>query len=245
VARFLLAEDEEKFLMKEVAAPMVPFQRSKSVRGALLLTAMLLASLLTPRVRAEAMLGEGSEALEHDPSGFLLGVHLIDLHLTLASGDREKSLDVLARINGHLKNLALFDEESKFYLRARGDIDRGKPPSELAEEAARVETSLMESSEGLPLLAFGKWTEAGRLSAMAKSPAFFEGRDNRRFPGWLLRNAQEDLGEDVVPTVKRIRGILDDSDLSKLPYDNLEKQFEVILQHYQREADSASSLGID
>jgi len=226
--------------MTEVAAPMVLFQRSKSVRGALLLAAMLLAGLLTPRVRAEAMLGDGSEALERDPSGFLLGVHLIDLHLTLASGDREKSLDVLARINGHMKNLALFDEESKFYLRARGDIDRGKPPSELAEEAARVETALMESLEGLPLLPFGKWTEAGRLSALAGSSAFFEDRNNRRYPDWLLNNADEDLDDEVVPALKRIRGILDDNEPSKLPYEDLTKQFEGILDHYQRQADAAS-----
>jgi DNA-binding phage protein len=202
-----------------------------------------LKSVPTGSLWAEDMRGgPESVVLDASPFEFLLGAHLVDLRLTLARNDRAESLNMLSRINGHMKNLILADDEARFYLRALGEVSQGKPLSDLAEEAARVEASLTKSYEEFPHLAFGKWTEAGRLSALAGNSAFFEDKDNQRFPNWLLRNAEEDLGEEIVPTLKRIRGILEDGDPSKLPYEILENQFEAILKHYQREADAASSL---
>lgn len=187
---------------------------------------------------------EDSAILDQSPIEFLLGAHLVDLRLTLARDDRAESINMLSRINGHMEKLLVVQEQAaSFYEKAFHDLDESKrTPQEVEAEAARVEADLTEDFEELPHLAFGKWTEAGRLSALAKNPAFFEDRDNRRFPGWLLRNKQEDLGEKVVPSLKRIRGILDDGDLSNLPYENLEKQFNGILQHYQHEADSADAF---
>lgn len=185
-----------------------------------------------------------SAALDTSPFEFLVGVHLVDLRFTLARGDLEETMNVLSRINGHMEALLFVQEQASFYEKAVGDLDQGKRTlSEVAEEAARVEAELTETySEELPHLAFGKWAEAGRLSALAGNAAFFEDGDNRRFPGWLLGYAQDDLGEEVVPALKRIRGILNDSDPSKLPYGDLVKQFKTILDHYQREADAASSF---
>ena len=183
---------------------------------------------------------EGPSGLDQRPFEFLVGVHLVDLRFTLARGDKEETMNVLARINGHMKGL-LVAEQAEFYEKAVSDLHEGRRTlTEVSEEAARVEADLTEDYKDFPHIAFGKWTEAGRLSAKGRNPAFFEDRDNRRFPGWLLRNAEEDLGEEVAHTVKRIRGLLEDNDLSKLPYETLEKQFEAILQHYQREADAAS-----
>jgi hypothetical protein len=183
-----------------------------------------------------------SSALDTSPFEFLVGVHLVDLRFTLARGDREETMNVLSRINGRLGGLLFVKEQAAFYEKAVGDLSEGRRTlSEVAEEAARVEADLTEAYSDFPHLAFGKWTEAGRLSALAGNATFFEDGDNRRFPGWLLRNAQDDLGEEIVPTLKRIRGILEDSDPSKLPYPDLAKQFNTILDHYQREADAASS----
>jgi hypothetical protein len=179
--------------------------------------------------------------IDQSPFEFLVGVHLVDLRFTLARGDKEETMNVLARISGHMKGLLFVQEQAGFYEKAVADLDQGRRTlTEVAAEAERVEAELTKNFEEFPHLAFGKWAEAGRLSAKAKNPAFFEDRDNRRFPGWLLRNAEEDLGEEIAPRVKRIRGIFDDSDPSKLPYEDLEKQFEAILQHYQHEADAAS-----
>lgn len=257
---------------KAAPAPVVPFHRRPSVRWALPLAALLVLGLATVPLyqqynRMPTLLSTeladpvalknvptasfwkddkrgnpNAVITDSSPFEFLLGVHQVDLLLTLARNDSAESLNMLARINGHMEQLIYVDTAAKFYLRAHRDIYRGRPPRELVEEAARIEADLTKEYQELelPHLAFGKWTEAGRLSAMASSPEFFEDRDNRRFPGWLLRKAQEDLADDeeVVRNLKTIRGILDDSDPPKLPYEDLEKQFERILEHYQREADA-------
>lgn len=255
-------------------APVVPFPRRPAVRWALPLAALFVLGLATiplyqrynrmptllstelvnlaalqavptTSVWADDKRGDPSAvAIDASPFEFLLGVRMVDLRLTLARNESAESLNVLSRIIGTLENLILVDRASEFYLRAHGKIGTGTPPRELAEEAAQVEAALTEDYREVPHLAFGKWTEAGRLSAMARNPAFFEDRDNRRFPGWLIRKAQENLGnsEEVVRNLKKIQGILADSDPSKLPYGDLEKQFERILEHYQREADAATAF---
>ena len=254
-------------------APVVPFHRRPAVRWAFPLAALLVLGLATiplyqrystmPTLLSTELVDPAAlksvpttslwvddkrgnptaVIVDASPFEFLLGVHLVDLRLTLARNDSAESLNMLSRINGHMEKLILVERASEFYLRAHGDIDKGTPPKELAEEAAQIEAGLTEDYQELPHLAFGKWTEAGRLSALARNLAFFKDRDNRRFPGLLLRKAQEDLTDDieVVRNLKRIRGILDDSDPAKLSYDDLEKQLEGILEYYQREADAASS----
>lgn len=255
-------------------APVIPFHRRPAVRWAFPLAALLVLGLATiplyqqynsmptllstelvnlaalegvptNRVWADDKRGDPSAmAIDSSPFEFLLGVRMVDLRLTLARNDSAESLQVLSRINGTLENLILVDRAAEFYVRVHGEIYAGRPPKELAEEAAQVEAALTEDYRELPHFAFGKWTEAGRLSAMARNSTFFEDRDSRRFPAWLVRKAEENLGdsEEVVRNLKKIQGILDDSDPSTLPYGDLEKQFERILEHYQREADAASSL---
>lgn len=219
------------------------FSRMPEMHSAELVDAAALKNLPASSLWADDKRGgEDAAVIDSSPFEFLLGVHLVDLRLMLARNDRGEALNVLSRINGHMKQLLLVEEEAKFYLRALEEIDRGKPPSEFVGEADRVEADLTEYYKDLPHLAFGKWTEAGRLSALAGDPGFFEDGDNQRFPGWLLRQDLRKEDEEVAPILKRINGILDDSDPSKLPYDVFEKQFEAILRHYQREADAASAF---
>lgn len=257
----------------KAVAPVVPFQRRKrAIRWALPLAALLVLGLATiplyltygPRpeivsadlvdpksataepwsegdTRGEGDLGEAYDAYE-----FLVGVHLVDLHLTLArKDDPQKVLDVLSRIHKHINNFMVVPEEARFYEQAREHILAGKPPADLAEEAARQEASLTRLIDevGSAYLAFGKWTEAGRLAAVDRQPAFFEDGDNRRFLGWLIRNAEDEhLDEGTVRALKEIRGILEDSDRQTLPYDALRERFEAILRHYDNEARASSAL---
>lgn len=225
------------------ALPLYLSSRKPEMLSAELVDPAALQNVPTDSVWNQDKRGGGEpSALDQSPFEFLVGVHLVDLRFTLARGDKDETLNVLARINGHMNGLFLVEEQAGFYEKSVGDLHEGRRTlSEVSAEAARVEAELTEYYEEYPHLAFGKWTEAGRLSAKGRNPAFFEDRDNRRFPGWLLRNAEEDLGEEVAPTVKRIRGLLEDSDPSSLPYEALEKQFEAILLHYQRQADASSS----
>jgi len=273
-ARFQLEEDEESQEPQEsaeVTAPVVPFPRRTVPRWAFPLAAALVLGLTSiplylqasrmPEIvsaelvdsgwagepwsegdtRGDLNLGEAYDAYE-----FLVGVQLVDLHLTLTrNDDPQKVLDVLSRINKNINNFVVAPEEARFYDQAREHILAGKAPDDLVEEAARQEASLTESMNEVDsaYLAFGKWTEAGRLASAARQSAFFEDGDNRRFLGWLLRNEEDQhLDGGVVRALKEIRGLLENGDPSKLRYDHLKERFEAILRHYENEARAGSPL---
>ncbi|MFL5391931.1 MAG: zf-HC2 domain-containing protein [Myxococcales bacterium] len=262
-------EEPIKVAEASALAPVVPLRRRAVSRWALPLAAVLVLGLATiplyqrynrmPKMLSSQLVdpaalkgvpasdwtninrgtGEGS-VLVSGPIEILLGAHLVDLRVNLARGDYKESLNALSLINNRMEALSYVDDQAPVYKKTLGDLDEKKRTlKEVAPELVRAEAELTESLSYGPYLAFGKWTEAGRLSARAKYTAFFEDRENRRFPGWLLRNAQEDLDEEVIPTLKRIQGILEDSDPSKLPYQDLAGQFKAILDHYQREAEIA------
>jgi hypothetical protein len=263
---------EEPAKAEEALAPVVPLRRRAVQRWALPLAAVLVLGLATiplyqrynrmPEMLSAEFLdpaalkgvptndwmdvprgGPDASPLVTGPFEVLLGAHLVDLRVNLARGDREESLNALSWINKRMQGLLFVDDQAAFYEKALGDLDMKKRTlEEVAPETARAEADLTEIFADSPYLAFGKWTEAGRLSARARNAVFFENRENRRLPGWLLRNAQEDLDEEVLPTLKRIRGVLEDTDPSQLPYDDLAKQFKAILDHYQREADTPDAL---
>jgi hypothetical protein len=258
-------EPAEVATVAEVVAPVVPFQRKPAVRWALPLAALLVLGLATiplylrysrmPEIVSAELIDpeaggepwtEGDTRGESDLGGaydayeFLVGAQLVDLHLTLArNDDPQKVLDVLSRINKHMAGFVVPPEEAKFYDQAREHILAGKPPADLSEEAARQEASLTRLMEEVDsaYLAFGKWTEGGRLASITQHASFFDDEDNRRFLGWLLRNEEDqNLDGGVVRALKEIRGILENHNGQTLPYKNLKERFEAILRHYENEA---------
>ena len=256
----------------EAPAPVVPLRRrTAAVRWALPLAALLVLGLATiplylrysqmPQIVAADLVdsrlataepwsegdtrGAGDLGEAYDAYELLVGVQLVDLHLTLArNDDPQRVLDVLSRINKYMAGFVVAPEEAEFYDQAREHILAGKPPADLSEDAARQEASLTQSMEEIDsaYLAFGKWTEAGRLAAVDQQAAFFDDGDNRRFLGWLIRNEEDQhLEEGVVRALKEIRGILEDRDRQTLPYDALRERFVAILRHYENEARAGSS----
>lgn len=263
-------EPAEEAPVAKVPAPVVPFRRRAVVRWALPLAAMLLIGLMTvplylrslemppmdsgelvdPAALAKVplddfwstMRGDAEVAiLDPAPFEFLAGAHLVDLRLALARDDVDASVDFLSRINKSMENLSFVDTARASFLEMHGQLHTRKTtPKALIERVDRTEADLEESLEGSAFLAFGKWSEAGRLSSVAGDPRFFEKDENRRFSAWLLRNAEEEaLEEDVIKRVEKIRDTVEDSASSHLPFPDLEKQFAAILQHYQREAEAA------
>ncbi len=257
----------------EVLAPVVPFRRRAVLRWALPLAAMLLVGLATlplylrslemppmrsselvdPAALAKVPLDEfwstmrgdsGAAILDSNPFEFLAGAHLVDLRLALARDDADGAVDFLSRINKSMENLFLVDTARASFLEMHSQLHTGKTtPKALIERVDRTEAELEEVLRGSAFLAFGKWSEAGRLSSVAGDPGFFERDENRRFSTWILRNAEEQgLDEDVTQGVQKIRDTFEDSASSSLPFPDLEKQFAGILQHYQREADAASDF---
>jgi len=263
------APDEETPAPSSAAAPVVPFQRKAFARWAFPLAAMLLVGLVTVPLYLRSlkmpMMSSGEFAdqatlekvslddfwptmrghnqaaiLDSAPFEFLVGAHLVDLRLTLARDDVDGSVDFLSRINGSMESLSFVDTERASFLEMHGQLHNEEiTPKAAIERVERTEADLEESLAGSAFLAFGKWSEAGRLSSRAGDPAFFERDKHRRFAAWLLRNAEEQgLDEDVIQGVEKIRETVEESD-SHLPFPDLEKQFAAILLHYQRQADAA------
>jgi hypothetical protein len=172
---------------------------------------------------------------------FLLGAHLVDLSLSLARNDEGAADDYLALINGHLEELgSRTADQAPFYKTMRVQLsDKAKPLRDFTEEAAKKEAGLAQTLADSPFLAFGKWAEAGRLSALAQDSSFFQDGAKRKVLRWFLWNKNRediDLDPEVVTDLKQIKDLLDDSDPSSLPYEDLRKLFESILKHYQEES---------
>lgn len=192
---------------------------------------------------AERLRGGESEApLIDSPAEFLLGANLVDLRLALARNEEEKADQALARINQQMPNLLAVPEEAKFYQEARSRITEGTQPQSLLAEADRVEGSLTDFLSPATYLAFGKWTEAGRLSAEARSADFFQDRENRRFLRVLLRKAEEEgLDPKVEAALRQIQLVLEEG-LQERGFLKTTAYLQAILDHYQVEARRGSEI---
>jgi Putative zinc-finger len=175
-----------------------------------------------------------SVSIESTPHEFLLGAHLVDLRLSLARKNEPGMDDALARINGHLAEFGTrADMQAKFYAAARVQLSQGRLPQDFLQQAERMEASLRP--EEYPYLAFGKWTEAGRLSALNQDPDFFQDPENRKFLRAFLYQ-EKDLESEVETDLKEIQETLTSTAPSSLPYQELQQKFEKILTFYQNKS---------
>jgi Putative zinc-finger len=182
--------------------------------------------------------GSDSGSVSNVPA-LLLGAHLVDLGVHLARNDKERALDDLARISGTIQELGSVPGELvTSYLKLQAEIADQKQPRDFVRQAADAEAGLTREFpvEKSPYLAFGKWTEAGRLSALAGSPDFFVAPESRKFLRALLGKEREKLDKPVVKALDEIQQTLDAPEPSPLPYLQLRELFESILTHYQRKS---------
>jgi hypothetical protein len=177
------------------AAVAIPVYRERSISPRMVvadLVAPLASHLPTEHFLLDrpAMRGsqQQSSVLSPLPS-FLVGALEVDLRLRLAGGAVERSSRIVARIGELLREVDFMEAAGAAYqdesarLTSAGALRRFAAGAAAREEALESDTSLL-----LPdWVAFGKWTEAGRLAAAARSSAFFEARRNRRYLAFLLR----------------------------------------------------------
>jgi hypothetical protein len=263
-ARFQIEEEEEE----EDPARVIPFPVKKILPWAAAAIAAMLAvgvaiplyrqyntmpeltsaDLVSPAVArkvagdpfwgASVVRGVSSGGFASIPHEILLGAHAVELGLSLARNDAE-SIDDLAAINGHIHEIGFLPDQEKIYKDIQTRIDKGKPPKDFVRQAEEVEASLPATD--FPYFAFGKWVEAGRLSAVAESPDFFQAPKNRKLLRVFLHQERENLDPDVVKALKQIRDTLDGPDLSSLDYRKLNGLFESILSYYQKESEATDS----
>lgn len=187
---------------------------------------------------------EEGGGIDSDSPEFLIGARIVHLAGHLSRNDRVTALNDLASINGHAKQLGLLipREQVEAFKRMQAQIDNGQRPADLARDLTRIEKALTQdafSADVTPYFAFGKWTEAGRLSSLAKSPDFFEASENRQFLRALLYHGlrEYNLDSEVATTLEDIKETLETTAPSSLPYQDLHRQFEQILTFYQNKSE--------
>jgi len=183
------------------------------------------------------------EAGKLNEESFRMGVHLVNLPVTLRASDAKQAEDEVARILQLLQKQSFTDELYKGYQGITTVLDSGKSPQSLLPVVDRLagRTGKAESVRDVfdPLsLDLGQWVEAGRLAALAKDPSFFQDSDNQRFLGKLLRRDKLGWNETKLdpPTraaLEQIADVLPSGDLQPSDYARLRPLFDKILEiHY-------------
>jgi hypothetical protein len=248
---------------REGQAVVIPFRRTQALRWVSSIAAVLAVSLaaiplyrlystmpelssaglVNPAVQGKAAQdpfwddkaergGPGEDVgLASIPHEVLLGAHALDLLLSLGRNDSDRALNDLAGISTHIGEIGLLPEQAEAYAAIQKKIAEGQPAKDLIGQAEQVEARLPTEED--PFVAFGKWVEAGRLSALAESPDFFKSPKNRRFLRVFLRQEREFLDPEVVKALEEIQETLSEADPSSLPYKDLQGRFEKILTYYQ------------
>jgi hypothetical protein len=173
---------------------------------------------------------------------FHMGVHLVNLPVTLRAGNAKEAEDEIARILQLLQKQSFTDQIQDGYKGVTAALDSGNPPQSLLPVVDRLagRTEEAESVRAVfdPLsLDLGQWVEAGRLSALAKDPSFFQEANNRKFLAHLIRRDKLGLSETkldpaTLANLEQTSDILSKGDFQSADYDDLAQKLENILKKY-------------
>jgi hypothetical protein len=170
-------------------------------------------ALLAHRLHeTRAMRGDLRQTALLSPSpSFLVGVFEVDLRLSLAARDLERSSRILLRLGTLLHDVDYMETQGDAYQAASQRLTSAEALRRFAVEAPAREAALEgESSSLLPeWVDFGKWTEAGRLAAASQAPYFFKARANRRFLSFLLRERRAPLDPEVKAALRNVDTLWD------------------------------------
>lgn len=149
-----------------------------------------------------------------DTAEFMTGVYLLDLRFGESA---EATEDLLGKLDAELKQTLAWPQDRR--------LDDEQP------DLRKLEAEVEEHLEGSPVFSFGLWAEAGRLSAVTKSPEFFERRNNRRYLSQLLKEellpVPGELQEPVLEDLKKIESLWDKNNLD---FGALAAQFQDMIQ---------------
>lgn len=192
--------------------------------------------------------GEEAEALFSQAPPFFVGVYLVDLRLSTMAGEVEDTQKILDSLYVELDQIPFGHPEA---------VDLKKKADGLTDSAAlqRFTSSLPQRESDLqswlaeyPFFRFGLWTEAGRLSAVTRSPKFFEQRMNRRFLSAIPReiaSESDDRYGPILDDLQKIAPLWDRDKRSKEDYNALAALFESILDRMVRiQKEDQEDLGL-
>jgi hypothetical protein len=179
--------------------------------------------------------GEGGEE-EIQRQSFQVGALLVDFRLSVQVGDVERGADAWQHVGIVVQNALSMEDEGKRILDEANQIKSLKDLRRIASSAPAREAALGGSNSILfpEYLDFGKWTEAGRVSAILRNSTFLQREENRQFLSYLLSGKDEDmvLEPEVREPLQKIERIWDGGPLDGKDFQALAKSFQGILNQY-------------
>ena len=176
--------------------------------------------------------GDEPADLGWDHPAFLVGVHLIDLRLSVNAGKVEAAENHLRDMGNAFNAMPGFGDLGKRCTDEVAVLSNADALERFARELPSLEQEIEQSLSGDPSFSFGLWTEAGRLAAAVKSPELFARRDNRRFLSLVQKNVPvaEEIEDQVLGDLRAVEGIWEKGDFSEDDYQALSTHFQNIIQ---------------
>jgi Putative zinc-finger len=218
------------------------FQRSLSVSRPVLTVAEV-----APPVQGRSNIGElswqhanfrGGDGAEEEfqRQSFQVGALLVDFRLSAQAQDVQRASEVWRTIGRVVGGVLLMGKDGKRILDEANQIKSVKDLQKVASRAPTAEAFLGgEESMLFPeYLDFGKWTEAGRISALLGNPIFFQREENRQFLSYLLSGKDENmvLEPEIREPLQKIERIWDGGSLEGKDFQVLAESFQAILDQY-------------
>lgn len=177
----------------------------------------------------------------YEAGAFQLGARLVDFQLSVQGRRRDEAKVAALRIHRVLDRSLGYEEEARHFDRVNTALEGGAPLSEYRHLVDQVTPAFEEGFSHL-FMDFGKWTAAGRLSALARDSTFFERQENRQFLKLLLEDpARLEHDSQPVAIEVEVRDVLDEvarrwdaGELTLDEYDKVASSLEWILGHYER-----------
>lgn len=156
---------------------------------------------------------------------FRLGICLIDLEIAFGAGDKEKSMDIIKKVNSLIQSIRESIKGSlkivQFYADVLKKIEEGESPKQFAGNSYRTE-ELFKNSDVFLYLYFGEWVETGRLAAITQGKKFFVMKDVEYF---IKNFGGKHLPQELIASLKEIKKIIDKKEMNEKEFKQLEGLF--------------------
>lgn len=183
--------------------------------------------------------------LDWDRSRFFIGVHLIDLRLSVNAGKVKAAESHLQGLGEAFNNMPGFSDLGKRCTDEVAVLDDAGTLEPFAPKLPSLEKEIEQYLSDDPSFSFGLWTEGGRLASATHTREFFTRRDNRRFLSSLLKNPPGEDNEslEAIPVdLQAIEAIWDRGDFGEEDYKALERHFQNIIKAYERSSSEHDDL---
>jgi hypothetical protein len=169
---------------------------------------------------------------------FFTGVYLVDLRLSTVAGKVGEAQDILRFLYAELDQVPFGHTEAVSLKEAADGMTDSAALSRFAQTLPQREAKLQNWFAEDPIFRFGLWTEAGRLSAVTRSPKFFEQRANRRFLAAIAREIRSEDDEQrygpILDDLQKIEPLWDRDERSAGDYEDLAGHFKSIIDQMER-----------